>query len=434
LVVGDTRIKAMIVQASWLQRWGLPPKERNPTLWVIGSTRQAFESISSLLEEITRSYPRLRVILSADTAALRAWLTDRFPDCLVWNLPLGNYMSSSEFLRRGNVRAAVVLEEGHSVNSALIAALRRRAVTLVGLCARARAPKLEAHIERACEVVLKIDDWAKPKAQNDLIPLARPRLFNEQVADRLGEILARDLTSRREGSAYIYRFWQFILDNSTHGALNWRLRRYHDLAELGVVLGHPETILCLGNGPSSEDKTLKGLAHDVLFRVNHRWLKRGFLTRPDVVFVGGKPSMRAVSGVIFGLKNNDAERRLISVRLFHPFRGATKFFNVADMAPILASFHGGQLRLTNGASMLAAAVALNPKRLIVAGIDMFQHPDGSYPDSKTTPNSYSPAHNREAELEFLLALFDAYNGELIIIGDVLKEEWLRHKKLTKDDP
>ncbi len=420
----------MIVQANWLQRWGLPPKEHNPTLWLIGSTRQAFESIASLLEEITRSHPRLRLILSADTAALRVWLTDRFPDCLVWNLPLGNFMSSSEFLRRGNVRAVVVLEGVHSFNSALIAALRRRAVPLIALCARTHAPKLEAHIERACEVVIKIDDWAKPKAQDDLLPHTTPRLFNEQVADKLGEILTRNLTSRREGSAYMYRFWQSLLDNSNHGALNWRLRRYHDLAELGGVLGHPGTILCLGNGPSSEDETLKGLAHDVLFRVNHRWLKRGVLTRPDVVFVGGKPSMRAVSGVIFGLKNNDAERRLVSVRLFHPFRGATKFFNVADMAPMLASFYGEQLRLTNGASMLAAAVALNPKRLIVAGIDMFQHPDGSYPDNKTTPNSYSPAHNREAELRFLLALFDSYNGELIIVGDVLKREWIHYKNLT----
>ncbi len=339
-------------------------------------------------------------------------------------------MSSSEFLRRGNVRAVVVLEGVHSFNSALIAALRRRAVTLIALSARAGAPKQEACIERACEFSIKIDNWEKTKAQSDLLPLARLRLFNEQAADKLGEILARDLTSRREGRAYMYRFWQFLLDNSNHGALNWRLQHYHGLAELSAVLGHPGTILCLGNGPSSEDETLKGLAHDVLFRVNHRWLKRGFLTRPDVVFVGGKPSMRAVSGVIFGLKNNDAERRLISVRLFNPLRGATKFFNVENMDPNLASYNGANLRLTNGASMLAAAVALNPKRLIVAGIDMFQHPDGSYPDSKTTPNAYSPAHNREAELGFLLALFDSYDGELIIIGDVLKEEWLRHKNLT----
>jgi hypothetical protein len=73
------------------------------------------------------------------------------------------------------------------------------------------------------------------------------------------------------------------------------------------------------------------------------------------------------------------------------------------------------------------AVALQPTRLIVAGIDLFQHQSGSYPGDKATPNAYSPGHSRDTELAFVLNLFSAYDGELSIVGDVLRSEWERFR-------
>ena len=50
------------------------------------------------------------------------------------------------------------------------------------------------------------------------------------------------------------------------------------------------------------------------------------------------------------------------------------------------------VRPTNGAVMLATAVALQPSRLVISGVDLFNHPAGSYPGDSTTPNAYSQGH------------------------------------------
>ena len=55
------------------------------------------------------------------------------------------------------------------------------------------------------------------------------------------------------------------------------------IANLGTLrqrLGAPETILCLGNGPSSEDAGVADFADACLFRVNWTWRSRGLLARP----------------------------------------------------------------------------------------------------------------------------------------------------------
>ena len=56
-------------------------------------------------------------------------------------------------------------------------------------------------------------------------------------------------------------------------------------------LGHPHTILCLGNGPSSEAEALRQYTHEALFRVNHSWLRRPAFNQPQVVFTGGGPTI-----------------------------------------------------------------------------------------------------------------------------------------------
>ena len=52
------------------------------------------------------------------------------------------------------------------------------------------------------------------------------------------------------------------------------------------ALGPHDSILCLGNGPSSERPEVVRKPHDCLFRANHSWISRNILTRPKVVFVG----------------------------------------------------------------------------------------------------------------------------------------------------
>src|SRR5690606_36999326 len=97
-----------------------------------------------------------------------------------------------------------------------------------------------------------------------------------------------------------------------------KVQRIDDLAGLRAALGHPGTILCLGNGPSSEDPEVGRVAYDCLFRVNDLWLKRGLLTRPHMVFTGSKGALVSVKGAIFGLHTVKSEARLLVAPLLRP--------------------------------------------------------------------------------------------------------------------
>lgn len=413
---------------SLLERWGLPAAESERTLWLVGERPEAFEAVAATIETITRRYSRLRLILSGGDAALRATLARRFPDCRVMPPPLDRALAVELFLRRCNVRVALFLEPAGEVPAALLDGLKRRAITVVAASARGEAHLAPgAKLAAASETLIEISAAAPGPAQNGA---RRRRLTVEETVDLLGEMLARDLKPLRRSArhrrgpgaalralAHHPRWQRFV---------GWRIGRIASLAQLREALGAPRTILCLGNGPSSEDPALSTLAYDALFRVNHSWQKRGLFIRPDVVFTGGKPTMRAVRGPIFGLQTQDAEERFAAIAAFAPTPRPGRFFNVNDMTDSLGAFAWGNLRPTNGATMLAVAVALQPSRLIVAGIDLFQHRDGTYPGDKSTPNDYSPGHSRDTELTFLLTLLSNYRGELIILGDVLRSEWEKY--------
>ena len=62
-----------------------------------------------------------------------------------------------------------------------------------------------------------------------------------------------------------------------------KFRAIESLPALRERLAGPARILCLGNGPSSEDPALRELAYDALFRVNHSWIDGAHHTRPDVI-------------------------------------------------------------------------------------------------------------------------------------------------------
>ncbi len=53
---------------------------------------------------------------------------------------------------------------------------------------------------------------------------------------------------------------------------------------------------------------------------------------------------------------------------------------------------------TNGALMIAVAVALTPARLVISGIDLYSHPQGKYPGVADDPQGYDAAHSRETDI------------------------------------
>ena len=202
------------------------------------------------------------------------------------------------------------------------------------------------------------------------------------------------------------------------------------LEELRQVLHSPLTILCLGNGPSSEDPRVIQTHYEALFRVNHSWLSRGLFKRADVVFTGLRSTVKAhPRPTVFVFQTLTAEYRMKLKCLMVPGK---IHYATAERLGTLNSDAFGIYQPTNGAVMLATAVALQPQKLVIAGMDLFKHPAGSYPGENSTPNAYTLSHDRQTELEFILATLRQFKGELEIIGTVLEAEWKAYKTTNID--
>jgi hypothetical protein len=394
------------------ERVGLPAKQKERSFWVIGGSQAAFEAAAPIIEAVGARFARLRIILSGPDPLLD-WLTLRFPSCAVQAIPR---LAARRYVRRSNFRAAAALEDV-PLSRSLLRAIADEGLTLVALRARDRAAEPTADVRAAAEAVVAIGEGLSAAGPDRA-------LGRETGVGFLGEILARDIKIRRKAAQKVTSLPAALLrvieTPIGRRALARRLRRIGGAGELFEEIGRPKSILCLGNGPSSEDPAVAAAACDALFRVNHSWAERGLLTSPDVVFTGGTPTMARLDGVIFGVQSAGAEKRLVGARFLRPGRGRTRFFRVGSVAPGLAAFDWGAVRPTNGAAMLAVAVAFKPQRLVVAGIDLFRHPAGAYPGDDATPNAFAPAHDPDAELNFLLDLFEQFQGELVVVGDVLR--------------
>ena len=395
-------------------------KSRERGLLLVADRPDGFAAAADIVAAIHARDSRIHVLATSAFAATRDRATQSLADVTAIPFIFGNSFLAGINLRRLNIRVAVFMGAcEQSASAALLAALQREAIAIVSLAVPGEAGSNRA-LAQAAEIVSSI---ARSSGTNSHTVA--------DLVDLLAAMMARDLKVLRKGGPGA-RLAAGLIEAAPRSRLagailDRRCHRLRSIGELAAHLSRPRTLLCLGNGPSSEDPALASMPHDALFRVNHSWKGRGFLAKPDIVFCGGKPTMRAIDDAAFGRQTESAAVALGSNRLFSPSMRRAVYFNANDMTDSLREFDWGHLRPTNGASMLATAVALAPERLIVAGIDLFSDPAGSYPGDSATENAYSPGHSRDRELAFLLALLDLYRGDLVIVGAVLKEEWRRHR-------
>ncbi len=196
--------------------------------------------------------------------------------------------------------------------------------------------------------------------------------------------------------------------------------RIDTLEQLKQKLGYPETILCLGNGPSSEDPRLFNLKYDVLFRVNFIWQERKLFDNPDVVFVGSPTTFQKVKDCTYSISTIRKEEGMLLRRLWTVGLKPMSFFTVERLLGFCNDTEHND-KLSTGILMLMIAVALQPKRLVIAGIDLYQHSEGRYPGDLHANNKYAPNHNVDSELEAISQILSQYDNELIIIGDILRK-------------
>lgn len=192
------------------------------------------------------------------------------------------------------------------------------------------------------------------------------------------------------------------------------------MAELKARLGAPRSIVCLGNGPSSEDARLAAYAEGAaLLRVNWVWRQREHLAAPDVVFTVD-PDLPDRDRAPVLLFPTAAIGRPILLR--HALRGCPPragYGFLDQLTPPVADLSGRHIP-TNGALMVAVAAALAPQRLVIAGIDLYRHPDGRYPGDADAVDGYTREHRQDLDLAVIRAALDTFAGEAIILSDNLR--------------
>jgi len=263
----------------------------------------------------------------------------------------------------------------------------------------------------------------KPLALKALSPSAAEGLPETSDAQALADHLITATGFERGNGPLldaIARTAQRLMHGRARPLLTPFIRRIDSREALAARLGNPKTIMCLGNGPSSADPMLESLAHDALFRVNHQWMQDGYMTGADMIFAGVKRSMRAAGPALIGVASARKEEALLGARILAPWRGRLRYGVVEEIADLGDALHDHP-RPTTGAVMLAAAIALAPMRLIVAGMDMFSDKAGAYPGRPDAVNAYNAAHDRQTDAAFVRTHLARYDGEIMIFSPAFAE-------------
>ncbi len=392
-----------------LQRYSLALPPAAASVWVHGETVQQFESAENVISELVADNPQMRLVLTSASPATLAFLRQWHPGEQAVPLPWGPV--TSRFIGKLNPHLLVLLDGGRSFGQQTLAEARRSGVPVAVMGEPALHNGSEAAVPAG--LVFRDPDQSPEHVLKTLRPLVPP-VARVPVADAWLTGTLRD----RVGQSRLWR----IASRPLTG------RRIDDWETLRERLKHPRTVLCLGNGPSSENPRLEGLPHDCLMRVNWRWRDRGLLTHPQVVFVGDAATIHRASRCIYGFWNRSIESAMLLRHLVVRGPRRMEFVTLERLLPLIGE-RTWPARPSNGALMIVTAAGLAPERLIISGIDLFQHPAGPYPGGSVTANKYSRAHSRDVELALIDLALRNYQGEVIILSDILRDSLTQYREM-----
>ena len=383
-----------------LQSWLLAVASAVASVWFHGATPQEFEAAGTVVEGLVSGKPQLRPVLTSTSPATVAFLRQWFPEGQAGLLPWG--LTAGRYFRRVHPQLIVLLGGGRSFpRNAFLEAVRAQVpVAVIGQPAEGGGMETVAQ-----HLVFDGSDHQPERILYSLLPLLPP-LPDVDVSEAWLNGTMRDRVVQSQLWSTASRWWS--------------TRRIDDWDALRRRLGSPRVVLCLGNGPSSEDSRLSELAHDCLIRVNWRWRERELLTRPDMVFVGDAATVYKAPKCVFGFWNRSIESAMLLRHLVSRGPGRMEYVTLERISPLI----GGRVwpaRPTNGALMIVAAAGLLPERLIIGGMDLFRHPQGAYPGEPLTRNQYARAHSVEVDLAIIDLALRHYPGELVILSDILRE-------------
>jgi 3-Deoxy-D-manno-octulosonic-acid transferase (kdotransferase) len=354
----------------------LPALER--CLWVVASRAAEIEAVYPALDEAVTRRPGYLLVLSTPAGRDLDSLAIRYEREIVLPLPFG--WALKRFTRSLGPKLVVLLGSKEPWRTNMLCMLRARGLAVASFDDPER-PTAEALA--AC---------LPPVADNrgSRESLRRPRRLARFVRGPIGRHAVEAFSAQRIGS------WD----------------------ELRQLLGRPRTIVCLGNGPSSEEPALARIASDALLRVNWRWRERGFLASPQLVFIGDPRTPNRLPTGIFGFRSREDANYVLLRQCLSLHLPRFRFF-VFDDLPSPVADPSPAARPTNGAIMIAAAVALRPERLVIAGVDLYQHPLGRYPGGTGVVDGYNRVHDRNVEIAFISQALQGHSGDLSILSPTL---------------
>lgn len=442
-------------------RHGLLIPAHRRSIWVHGDTERDFLLAADLIRTTMADRPHVALVLTARSPEMLQFLSRLFPDDTV--LPLPTARGMRRWLRRLQVRHLCLLEGGRTLPPEILLGTIGKGMptSVVNLTAAddSAAPLLDfarkhprqirfcvadeaiagvlmgRGVPRSCVVETgSVDRDETAKAPSSEVGQQRrhlegvgsvedrDRLATDRTRAAIADLLPDGPPLPRVAQDWRVATWRDRVGSSRLWGLACRpltRRRVDSSSDLRDTLGRPRSILCVGNGPSSEDPCLAAIPHDCLMRVNWRWKTRGFLTSPHVVFVGDARTLSEVEGVVYGVWNRRMEQGLLLRHLLVRGPSLMRYFTMDRISPLIRDRDWPD-RPTNGAMMVAAAAALAPERLVIAGIDLYRHAGGRYPGERLAVNAYARAHSAETDLAIIRTALSTYRGDLTVLGDPLK--------------
>lgn len=192
------------------------------------------------------------------------------------------------------------------------------------------------------------------------------------------------------------------------------------LDDLKTRLGRLDTIVCLGNGPSSEDSRLTDYQHATLFRVNWIWTQRAWLAEPDMVFTADPDLVQLPRQPIVAFPTHPIGEPILRSNTAKGHLPEAGYCYLDRFTPLLADFSQPRIP-TNGALMIALAAAMRPRRLVIAGIDLYRHPEGKYPGEADNSEGYTSQHCAKIDLDLIGRALADHDGEIVILSDNLRQ-------------
>jgi hypothetical protein len=422
-------------------RSGLYLYQARRSIWINGGNPEDFEAARPILRWFRETVLADRFVLTSVNQRTNAWLRERFPSDHIIPPPWDVRPVVGRFFHQLNPLMIVCIGESNLIGSVALGHAQSLGIRVVLIdVAGLPPPHITAYARMFCVRSSAIAEQLTAMG----VPAARI-----QVTGELGCGRGLHPTPGDQGAWLTIQALDPIVASLPPPSESWKMNpvrrnfRIHQLTQtpLGRMvsanrarlrldswealrrqLHYPNTILCLGNGPSSEDPRLFDLKYDVLFRVNFRWLDRGMFTDPDMVFVGSPLTTARIRSCVFGFRTIawESEMMLRHLLIDRSLRRLVHF-TYERVSPFLND-GAWPCAPTNGAVMVATAIGLHPRRLILAGIDLFSDARGRYPGDTVGENDYPQMHSRNVDVEVLARILTDYRGETVIMNELLRED------------